>query len=1738
MKAFTKRLFLMTLSLMMILSCITFQHHVYADTSLENVALNKSVYVYPSASGDPQLIVDGDTRYEYTRKTNVIPFLDVAFDGSNSLQDENEYYYREDSYVIVDLGASYVLDSLKIFDFDNTSATARDYTYSVALCNDETFTIENQADANWVHVGRTPTGLRTCVTDFNLSQKQVARYIKLYDLRVYGATSFAMTELQAFGIEASNIDAVKAYATETIDTYRSDIVLSDAETEAKNTIVSTAKNDIASATDTNVIVEVLNTAMTNVDTVLTLAVYKNEKINELNNYKADDRLFSDADNATQAQKLNEAIAQVRASSTQEEVDEIVATYQAEIDEFVVIANLALNKMSYASSQEANSVRPELAFDGNTTARESRWGSAKGSGPHWLYVDLGEIQDVRTVKVYWENRKPTNYSIQISNDASTWEDVQTFTSRPPILNDTIIFNETKQARYVRLYVNSFTEEDPDGGLKYNTVSLYEVEVYGIKLQDPETNVARGRNAYADSIEANSVREALGCDGDNTSTTSRWGSAKGAGPHWFYVDLGDQMDIRTIKVFWETRKATAYSIQVSDDAQEWRTIKASTERPTHLIERLVLDEVTQARYVRLYVDSFTADDPDSDLSWNTISIFELEVYGGVIKPTLEESLTEVKVHTPSKEDKVLTYTLPEVDENITLTYNGTDYEHVVDRDLTIYQPLVDTEVKVSFKAVNELTGKYDFVEIPVTIPGTYEVTSEDNPAPTILPELSEWKGSTGTFIVGDASKVVITDDSLQNVAEEFVQDYQDLFKQELSIVVGTIDDATNNDFYFSLTSDTTKGLKEEGYIMNIDDRIEVEAETTTGVYWATRTILQALKASGNGSIVKGMTRDYPMYAVRGVILDVGRKTFTLDYLKQVVKQMAWYKMNDFHVHLNDNYIWLENVDSPMDAYSGFRMESNIKAGDSVILGDEQKEFTYSADLTSKDVFYTKEDFRNFMVESSALGVNIIPEFDTPAHSLALTKVLPELRTSTSGRDNDHLDLAKQYDESYDFVTNIFDEYLLGENPVFPQDSVIHVGCDEYTAAPNAFRQFTNDMADYVESTGRTARIWGAISKIKGDGSVAVDGTGIQLDLWDEGYSDLYEMYELGFDIINCNDGDYYIVPNAGYYKDYLNTSTVYNLPINQVGAKSIPAGDEQMIGGAFAIWNDMCGERDNGISEYDVYVRMNKALPYFAAKLWGKQNMTQNQATEAINVLGDAPNTNFAYDLDDVTAEDYKVTSIENAEIIHDGEEKALSLKGGSSYATTGLETAGFDNTLKVRVKRTSENSDEQILLESSYGTMKAVQTGTGKVGITRENFDYSFNYTLPVGEWVTLEFRNKFEQVALYVNDTLVDTLGDDDKAGNNNRPMKATCMFPLAKIGSETNAFEGYVSSVTLNDVEILNYDADYSEVEKAIAQANALEQNDYEDFSAVTNAIEAVIYDLDITKQDEVDAMAQAIYDAIDALVEKGTLNGVQNVVATPTDYKTITLTWDAVTNATSYIVERLDTITNEWMEISQTSEPTYVHAGVKTGKQYTYRVKVMNDEVESEYSEEVSATTSLNSEVQLSIAANGTKRFDLSWTKVNGATRYIVYRKNGDGEWKKIITLDKDTTTYISKDMAPNTYAYQVKAARYDSIERVMTNGSNIVEGIIEPQAMVPTNVKAKLSDNAITITWDKVTGMTHYCIYRSANGGAYHHLKTTSSNTITNSSLKAGSTYQYKLRAYAIVNGEKVYSSEVELEPITLP
>lgn len=1066
-------------------------------------------------------------------------------------------------------------------------------------------------------------------------------------------------------------------------------------------------------------------------------------------------------------------------------------------------NLALDKKVVASAEYSTMPASNLT-DANKT---SRWSTEKAP-TQWAYVDLGESQDMNRFEMTWEKSEcyATAYNIYVSDDPNNWGTavVSKTDNTKPTSVETL--KTSVRGRYVKLEV---TKQHGYQNVSCSdfTVMLSDQEA----PQDPAENVALNKKAVASSIEADSLGASNAFDGDTTSRGSRWASALGNGPHWIYVDLGSVKDVKTIKVFWETRKATEYHIQIANENPEkeasWTSVYEGT-RPEKHNDKIVLDAVRKARYVRLLVNKFDALDPDGTISWNNISIYEMEVYGGEPKENIADVAEKIEIVTPKQGDKKLVINYPE-SEDYTIEYNGTDYEQIVDKDLTIYQPIVDTEVLVSFKLTDKKTEAYIFKEIPVVIPGKYKHENGDNKAPNVLPELREWKGHTGTFTISNTAKIVYDNEKLADTVKEFALDYEEITGKKMSNpVFGNENLVQTGDYFFTLTDDKSLGLMEEGSLMEVSNSVKVTAEDPTGAYWATRTILQSLKADNN--IPCGIARDYPLYEVRGFILDVGRKTFTMDYLEQVVKAMSWYKMNDFQVHLNDNLIPLEHYNKKdengnyleyneelMNAYSGFRLESNIKKGGNNGLN--------KADLTSKDVYYTKDEFRNFIKESRVRGVNVVPEIDTPAHSLALTKVRPDLRQGTNGRQNDHLDLINQYDESLAFVQSIFSEYMMESNPVFDEETTVHVGADEYGGSIKAYREFCNDMIEFVETSGRQARIWGSLTSMTDqnnpENNVEVNGEGVQINLWNYGWANMDEMYDLGFDLINCNDGNYYIVPNAGYYYDYLNESTLYNLPINTIGGVTIPAGDEQMIGGAFAVWNDMTDYLDNGVSEYDAYDRIENAIPLFGAKLWGKNNesISLEEANTLNDKLGNGPGTNFGYDVEankNGVIEEQLMDSNEtlkdmvHSEIVTEDGKNVLQLKGKESYASTNVETVGLGNDLRVKVKRTSDSKEEQILFESVYGSIKAVQKETGKVGFSRENFDYSFNYTLPLNDWVELEFKNAQNRTELYVNGKLVDVLGDDEKIEG--RPMLATTMFGVERIGSKTNAFKGYVDDVRL----------------------------------------------------------------------------------------------------------------------------------------------------------------------------------------------------------------------------------------------------------------------------------------------------------------------------------------------------------
>ena len=177
-------------------------------------------------------------------------------------------------------------------------------------------------------------------------------------------------------------------------------------------------------------------------------------------------------------------------------------------------------------------------------------------------------------------------------------------------------------------------------------------------------------------------------------------------------------------------------------------------------------------------------------------------------------------------------------------------------------------------------------------TNEAAVEKNVKPFVIPELREWEGAAGKFTITKKTKVVYSkeNETLAEVAKQFADDYKKMTGTELKVTAGK---AGNDNIYITLKEDEKLG--NEGYKVAIANNVTVEATTTRGAYWATRTLLQ-IAEQNNGNLPKGNIVDYPDYEMRSFMLDCGRKFIPISFLHEYVDFMAYYKMNTFHIHLN--------------------------------------------------------------------------------------------------------------------------------------------------------------------------------------------------------------------------------------------------------------------------------------------------------------------------------------------------------------------------------------------------------------------------------------------------------------------------------------------------------------------------------------------------------------------------------------------------------------------------------------------------------------------------------------------------------------------------------------------------------------------------------------------------------------------------------------------------------------------------
>ena len=172
--------------------------------------------------------------------------------------------------------------------------------------------------------------------------------------------------------------------------------------------------------------------------------------------------------------------------------------------------------------------------------------------------------------------------------------------------------------------------------------------------------------------------------------------------------------------------------------------------------------------------------------------------------------------------------------------------------------------------------------------------ENEKPFVIPELREWSGATGVFTITGDTKIVYPKNQaeLAAVAEQLAADYKKMTGTTLQTLAGK---PSNGDI--ALCIKRNKELNDEGYTINIDNKVEITSNTSRGAMWATRTLLQ-IAEQNSGKLPKGTIVDYPDYEMRSFMLDCGRKFIPISFLHEYVDFMAYYKMNTFHIHLNDN------------------------------------------------------------------------------------------------------------------------------------------------------------------------------------------------------------------------------------------------------------------------------------------------------------------------------------------------------------------------------------------------------------------------------------------------------------------------------------------------------------------------------------------------------------------------------------------------------------------------------------------------------------------------------------------------------------------------------------------------------------------------------------------------------------------------------------------------------------------------
>ncbi len=485
---------------------------------------------------------------------------------------------------------------------------------------------------------------------------------------------------------------------------------------------------------------------------------------------------------------------------------------------------------------------------------------------------------------------------------------------------------------------------------------------------------------------------------------------------------------------------------------------------------------------------------------------------------------------------------------------------------------------------------YLSLPLFIYGQYNV----------VPGFQEVQVNKGKFQLTSSSRIVADAGSYKKLEQDLM-----VLKKELGLLTGielaVIEGAfQKGDLAFTLDVND-ESLGGEGYQMDIGRQVLIKANTITGSFYGMQSLLQLFEQ--DSKIQNGSIRDFPKFSERGFMLDLGRKYFEIEYIENMIRKLAWLKMNFIHLHFTD--------------WNGFRLKSDLYPG----LAAEQS--------------YSKEEIRRIQDYAAKYHVMVVPEIDLPAHATVITDYNPYLGFECASMRSSWWQTASLEKAGYStegkawtlditrrevrtWTMALLDEWIpLFDAPYF------HIGGDEYQydrekyackelvlAAKemgyeypgDVFVDYINEINEQIKSYGKTTQIWNwwrfSQNEDRQNKTSIQPAKDIVINAWNR--SRLEDILADGYRVVitsETGEEALYVVPGIGRKRGdygYFDSKMIYE--------QWKPQTDPNVNGFKVCLWtNEVEDEQDNWFNQF-----IDLPIAVLAERTWdAKHDMSLEQ-----------------------------------------------------------------------------------------------------------------------------------------------------------------------------------------------------------------------------------------------------------------------------------------------------------------------------------------------------------------------------------------------------------------------------------------------------------------------------------------------------------------------------------------------------